>query len=214
MKKNTLVKRTLDIILAILLLFLMAYQVIGDLWHEWLGIAMTVLVIVHHILNRRWYTALFKGKYTAYRTAITVVDCLLLISFALAALTGISMSAYAVPFLNGLIPMMTAMKLHLGVSWWSFVLMSIHIGLHLRPVFAGLKVSERTRLIIKIFFAILGAAGIILLFFEDIPKYLAFRTHFATHLIGGPTILKNILMMFPWVTFGIYGYNWRKNDRT
>jgi len=207
MKKNTLVKRTLDIILAILLLFLMAYQVTGDLWHEWLGIAMTVLVIVHHILNRRRYTALFKGKYSAYRIVITVVDCLLLLSFALATLTGISMSAYAVPFLNGLIPMMTAMKLHLGVSWWSYVLMSIHIGLHLKPVFAGLKVSERAKLIIKIVLAVLGAIGILMLSLEGAGNYLTFRTHFATHFIEGPTIviiLKNILMMLPWMVATIH----------
>ena len=210
MNKNTFAKRTLDIILTIMLLFLMAYQVTGDFWHEWFGIAMTVLVIVHHILNRRWYTALFKGKYTAYRIVITVVDCLLLISFALAALTGISMSAYAVPVLYGLIPVMTAMKLHLGVSWWSFVLMSFHIGLHLRSFFAGSKVSERAKLIIKIVLIILGAIGIVLLFLDDVPKYLTFRVHFATHFLEGPVIviiLKNILMMLPWITSGIFGYN-------
>ena len=185
----------------------MAYQVTGDFWHEWIGIAMTVLVIIHHVINRRWYTALFKGKYDAYRIVITVVDFLLLISFALSALTGISMSAYAVPFLNGLIPIMTAVKLHLGVSWWSFVLMSLHIGLHLRTVFAGLKVSNRTKVFLKIGYTVLGAVGIILFFVEGVPKYMAFRTHFATHLIEGPAIvilLKNILMMLPWMCWSAY----------
>ena len=160
--KKTIVKRTLDIILTILLLFLMAYQVTGDFWHEWLGIAMTVLVIIHHILNRRWYTALFKGKYNIYRVVITVVDCLLLISFALAALTGISMSAYAVPFLNGLIPLMTALKLHLGVSWWSFVLMSLHIGLHLKPFFDSMNTVSRYKIVLNIVFDILALAGLVL----------------------------------------------------
>ena len=39
--------------LTVLLLLLMAFQVTGDTLHEWLGIAMTVLLTVHHILNRK-----------------------------------------------------------------------------------------------------------------------------------------------------------------
>ena len=204
--KNFLVKRTLDITLTILLLFLMAYQVTGDFWHEWLGIAMTVLVIVHHIVNRHWYVALLKGKYTAYRIVITAVDFLLLISFALAAVTGISMSAYAVPFLNGLIPMMTAMKLHLGISYWSFILMAIHIGLHLKPVFAGLKISNRAKLFIKIAFVIAGAVGIYVFIDAGVPGYLTFRTHFAAHADYPAIILilRNIFIMMPWMCISIY----------
>jgi len=200
-------KRTLDITLTILLLLLMAYQVIGDFWHEWLGIAMTVLVIIHHVINLPWYVALFKGKYNVHRIMITMVDFLLLISIALSALSGISMSAYAVPFLNGLIPMMTAMKLHLGVSWWSFVLMSIHIGLHLKPVFAGLRVPNRTKIIGRIVVVALSIVGVVLLWLEGIPSYLTFRTHFATHLIEGPAflvILKNIVMMLPWMCQSVF----------
>ena len=41
---------------------------------------MTILVIVHQILNRKWYSALFKGKYNPYRIATTVLNVLLLLS--------------------------------------------------------------------------------------------------------------------------------------
>ena len=51
-------KRIIDVCMTILLLFLMAYQVTGEVLHEWIGIGMTVLVIVHQILNRKWYGAL------------------------------------------------------------------------------------------------------------------------------------------------------------
>ena len=60
---NNTVKRIVDAAMTILLLLLMAYQVTGEAAHEWIGMAMTVLVIIHQILNRRWYAALFRGKY-------------------------------------------------------------------------------------------------------------------------------------------------------
>ena len=57
-----LIKRIVDTAMTDLILCLMAYQVTGEMAHEWIGMGMTVLVIVHQILNRKWYSALFKGK--------------------------------------------------------------------------------------------------------------------------------------------------------
>ena len=62
-KRNTMIKRIVDVCMTVLLLCLMAYQVTGEALHEWIGIGMTVLVIIHQILNRKWYGAIFKGKY-------------------------------------------------------------------------------------------------------------------------------------------------------
>ncbi len=89
--------------MTVILLCLMAYQVTGDVLHEWIGIGMTVVLIVHHILNVKWYSVLFKGKYNACRIITTTVNMLLLISIALTALCGMSMSSYAVPFLYGMV---------------------------------------------------------------------------------------------------------------
>ena len=75
-----IVKRAVDVCMTVLLLCLMAYQVTGETLHEWLGIGMTVLLIVHHILNRKWNAALFKGKYNAYRIVSTAVNALLFVS--------------------------------------------------------------------------------------------------------------------------------------
>ena len=61
-KTNNIIKRIVDTAMTVLLLLLMAYQVTGEMAHEWIGMGMTVLVIVHQILNRKWYSALFKGK--------------------------------------------------------------------------------------------------------------------------------------------------------
>ncbi|MBQ3940022.1 MAG: SUMF1/EgtB/PvdO family nonheme iron enzyme [Oscillospiraceae bacterium] len=177
MQTKTVVKRTVDIALTVLLLLLMAFQVTGDTLHEWLGIAMTVLLTVHHILNRKWYGALLKGRYSPCRTVLTAVNTLLLAAIAMTALSGMSMSGHAVPFLYGMIPVMTARKLHLAMSYWSFLLMGVHIGLHLNAMTARPGSKGRT-----VFAAILaGISGIGLRYIlkNGIIRHLLFRTHFA-----------------------------------
>ena len=72
-KTVNIIKRIVDAVMTVLLLFLTAFQVTGDVLHEWLGIGMTLTLILHHILNRKWYKAVFTGKYSTYRIAMTAV---------------------------------------------------------------------------------------------------------------------------------------------
>lgn len=48
-------RHVVDALLTLLTLCLMAYQAAGGAVHEWIGVAMTALLVLHHILNRRWY---------------------------------------------------------------------------------------------------------------------------------------------------------------
>ena len=64
---NNMIRRIVDVCMTVSLLFLMAYQVTGEVLHEWIGMGMTVRVIVHQILNRKWYSAVFRGRYNPYR---------------------------------------------------------------------------------------------------------------------------------------------------
>jgi hypothetical protein len=92
-------------------------------------------------------TSAFYAKYTPYRIAITAVNTLLLVSIALTALSGMSMSGHAVPFMYGLINVMTARELHLAMSYWSFILMGIHIGLHMKAMTA--KLPDKGKIVFK-----------------------------------------------------------------
>ena len=145
-KAKHMTKRIVDAAMTVLLLCLIAYQVTGEAAHEWLGIAMTVLVIIHQILNRIWYGALFKGKYNPYRALTTILNILLLLSFALTAFCGMSMSGHAVPFLYGMAPVSFVRRMHLSMSHWSFVLMGLHLGLHIPAMTAGLQKKGRIKI--------------------------------------------------------------------
>ena len=64
-RKRNRLRRVVDVCLLVLLLCLMSYQVTGEEKHEWTGVTMTLTVIVHQLLNRRWYAALFRGRTAA-----------------------------------------------------------------------------------------------------------------------------------------------------
>lgn len=58
MKPKVIVKIGIDFIMTILLLLLMAFNLIGQELHEWIGTGMFLLFILHNILNYRWYKAI------------------------------------------------------------------------------------------------------------------------------------------------------------
>ena len=202
-KTNNMIKRIVDVVLTVLLLFLMAFQITGETLHEWLGISMTVVLIVHHILNRRWYGAVFKGRYTPYRIAMTAVNTLLLAAIAMTAVSGMAMSGHAVPFMYGFINVMTARELHLAMSHWSFIFMGIHIGLHMKAMTAGM--NDTGRLIFRFILTCISGAGLWLFIKSDIVNYIFFRTHFAFldyQTAKWLIILQNLAMLLFFVLAG------------
>lgn len=204
-KKRNTARRIVDAAMTVVLLFLMAYQVTGEAAHEWIGVSMTILVIVHQILNRRWYSALFKGRYNPYRSLTTVLNILLVLCFAMTAFCGMSMSGYAVPFMYGLAPVSFVRRMHLSMSHWAFVLMGLHLGVHIPAMTAGLKWSGRTKNMLTGLSTLAAGLGLYLFIKGGMPDYLFFRVPFAFldyDKAGWLVIIENLLMLSTWVLIG------------
>ncbi|MBR6147870.1 MAG: SUMF1/EgtB/PvdO family nonheme iron enzyme [Lachnospiraceae bacterium] len=204
-KQNTMIKRIVDVCMTALLLFLMAYQVTGEVLHEWIGIGMTILMIIHQILNRKWYRAAFKGKYNAYRTVTTVINIALFISFALTAFCGMSMSGHAVPFLYGMTKVSFARRMHLSMSHWAFVLMGLHLGMHIPVMLARLKVADKIKMVISAAVCVVAGIGLFLFIKNGMTDYLFFRVPFAFldyEKAGILVLFENILMLSFWAFIG------------
>lgn len=219
-KQLTKIRRIVDVSMTVLLLCLMAYQVTGEALHEWIGIAMTVLVIVHQILNRRWYAGIFmpkragkssgghgdrKGSYNAYRIMTTVVNIALLLSFALTAFCGMSMSGHAVPFLYGMTKASFARRMHLSMSHWSFVLMGLHLGFHIPMMTAKLKLRDHVKTLLSLILCLLAGIGLFLFLKNGMADYLFFRVPFAFldyKKAGILVFLENIMMLLFWAYTG------------
>ena len=198
-KTKSRLKMAIDVCMTVLLLCLMAYQVTGETLHEWFGIGMTVLLIVHHILNRQWYGALFRGKYNAYRIVTTLVNTLLLASIALTAMCGMAMSNHAVPFLYGFLPVSFARRFHLAMSFWSFLLMGFHLGLHLPAMTAKAKPGNFSKALLTVIFTCVAGLGLGIFLKNDIPDYIFFRTPFAFldySKAGWIVFLENLASLF------------------
>ena len=219
-KHNAMIRRIVDVCMTVLLLCLMAYQVTGEVLHEWIGIGMTVLVVIHQILNRKWYGAVFipkravktpggrfdhKGKYNPYRIISTIINVMLLLSFALTAFCGMSMSGHAVPFLYGMTKVSFARRIHLSMSHWAFVLMGLHLGMHIPVMIARLKLTDRMKMILSVVFCLAAGVGLCLFIRSGMPDYLFFRVPFAFldyEKAGVLVFLENVLMLLFWAFIG------------
>lgn len=130
MRPKMVWKICVDIAMTAALLLLMAYELIGEAAHEWIGISMFVLFVLHHILNGKWSSHLLKGKYTPFRIWQTILVLLVLASMLGSIISGIILSRYAFDFLSIRSGQSWARTVHLLCSYWGFVLMSLHLGLH------------------------------------------------------------------------------------
>ncbi|EQF26918.1 hypothetical protein QEW_0941 [Clostridioides difficile CD160] len=129
-------KRILQILLDVgmigMLPIIMAYELVGESTHEWLGLVIFIIFILHNILNYRWYKNILKGRYSCTRIILLIVNVLLLVCMMCLMVSGIILSNHVFIFLpihNGV---SLARTVHLLASYWGFVLMSIHLGLHWR----------------------------------------------------------------------------------
>ena len=119
-----------DICLTILLPVLMAEILTGQEFHEWAGLAMSVLFIIHHVLNWRWWKNIWKGGYKPVRFVSVMLNLLMLADISALAVSGIMMSGFVFGWLPVSGGMILSRRLHLFSSHWGLILMSLHLGLH------------------------------------------------------------------------------------
>ena len=194
-------KRAVDVSMTVLLMMLMSTQVIEGVHHEYCGIAMFVLFLIHQVLNRKWYSSLLKGRYNMNRIFMTVINLALLVSFILTVFSGIIMSE-SFPELNIDALSSFARLAHLSCSYLSFVLMGVHLGLHWGMIAGRIKSSWPAFIAI-----IFSCYGLYVFIQADIISYIFLVNQFAfidydknTYLV----FLDNLAMLSFWTSAGYY----------
>ena len=115
------------------------------------------------------------------------------------------MSGYAVPFLYGMAPVSFVRRMHLSMSHWAFVLMGLHLGMHIPAMTGGLKLKEKTGAAFVCVFTCISGIGLWLFFRNGMPAYLFFRVPFAFldyDKAGWLVFLENLLMLSFWALIG------------
>lgn len=175
----------IDILMTMVLLLLMSYQVTGEKFHEWFGVFMFLLFIIHNVLNIRWYGNLFRGKYRLLRIIRTLINFAVFIAMICLAYSGIIMSRHvfaALPINSG---RALARVMHLSGSYWGFVLMSIHLGLHWGMIIGMChKLGEGRNLnviswIMRLLAVLIAGYGAFCFWQADIFSYLFLKVEFA-----------------------------------
>lgn len=185
MKVKMKIKIFIDLVMTMLLLMLMAYQIVGEKLHEWLGVGMVVLFIIHNLLNIHWYGHLLKGKYTVLRALQTIVNFSVLAAMFALAYSGIVMSRHVFSRLPINAGMATARVMHLAGSYWGFVLMSLHLGIHWGMVigifrkFSGGKKSVVLPWILRLIAILIAGYGAVCFYRADILSYMFLKVAFA-----------------------------------
>ena len=212
--KKMRLKMLVDLAMTVLLLCQMAYMLIGEAAHEWMGTGMFLLFLVHHGLNFHWHKNLAKGKYTPLRILQTVKNVLIFFSMLGLMVSGILMSRTVFAFLpiNG--GMSFARLLHMTAAYWGYILMSVHLGLHWGMVMGifrkafGLKSPSALRAwVLRLVSLVICVLGICTFAAHNISDYLFLRTQFVFFDMAKPLwqfFLEYLCMLGLWVCLGYY----------
>lgn len=189
MKLKARLKIGIDILMTLGLLFLMGYQFWGDAAHEWAGAGMFFLFILHHLLNGSWHRNLLRGKYNPSRIFMLIINIPLFAAMLGLMISGIMLSNHVFAFLNIHGGMSFARLLHMVSSYWGFVLMSLHIGLHWGRLLGiarqtgnqenrGQTASRIGKILPRILGAMIAVYGLTVFIRRDLLTYMLIRTQF------------------------------------
>ena len=116
------IKLAVDAAMTVALLLLMAYGLVGEAAHEWIGMGMFALFVAHHILNRKWLLAVGKGKYTPVRMVQTLLAGVISLCMLGSMVSGIFLLRYVFSFLPKHGGYEAAQKAHLLRAYWGLSL--------------------------------------------------------------------------------------------
>lgn len=183
MKPKMISKICVDIGMTVALLFLMSYELVGQSAHEWLGIGMFILFVIHHILNRKWSGNLLKGHYTPLRIWQTLLLVFVLLCMIGSMISGVILSRHVLSFLPISGGHSFARSLHMISAYWGFVWMSLHLGLHWSMMMgmarkAFPKASSARIWVSRMIAVVIAVYGAYAFVKRDIPDYMFLRSQF------------------------------------
>ena len=193
MKPKMIGKIIVDIGMTVLLMLLMAFELIGRTAHEWIGVGMFVLFIIHHILNRNWSKNLFRGKYPPVRVLQTILAALVFLAMLGSFISAVLISRNVFAFLSLRHGAALGRIMHMLCAYWGFVLLSLHLGLHWSTILSMArrlmrKPSRTRRIALSTFGNCIALYGIYALIHRGIPSYLFLQAQFVFFDFDEPQI--------------------------
>lgn len=187
---------TADMLMTVMLPLLMAYSLIGETTHEWLGISMFLLFLLHQALNWKWYKSLVKGKYNAVRILGTVVNISIFLLMIALMISGIINSKVIFSDWNIQANISLARTVHMAASYWCFVFSAVHLGLHFgmlttmfRKVCRISKDSAIRKTILRFVALGISGYGIYAFFHRQLGTYMILHNQYVFFDFSEPIVL-------------------------
>ena len=188
-RKQTL-KITVDALMTLALLMLMAYELIGQTTHEIIGTVMLLLFVAHHILNRSWHKNLFRGRYSPYRVFQAALVAAIFLLMAGQGVSGVLLSRHLFTFLPVRGGAYWARSLHMLGAYWNFLLMSLHLGLHWSMALAPLQRAFRGKaVLLPVAGAVVVLFGVTAFLRREVGAYLLGQIQFTIFDFEEPLVL-------------------------
>lgn len=194
MKQGMGIKIAVDFGMTVLLILLMTYERVGQAVHEWLGVGIFLLFVLHHVLNRAWWRNMLKGRYTILRIFQTVLAAGVLLAMVGSMVSGVILSRSVFAFLSIRGGRSLARGMHMVCAYGGFVLMSLHLGFHWAMMMGiGKKCLKKDmaayRWVIRAVAAVIAVYGVYAFIKRDIGSYMLLISHFAFFDYEEPLIL-------------------------
>lgn len=217
MQTKQVLKICIDVLMTVFLLLLVPYSLVGDEAHEYIGVGIFILFVLHISLNRRWLCCIFKGRYSWIRAVQTMINLAIFACMLGSMLTGIVLSNYIFSQLqfNDLFELANA--IHMFCAFWGFILIGVHLGMNWSFVVSKISKTINTPSVLvkalKILVLALAIYGIFAFYNRGVFDYLFLRTHFlnvdfndtlATYMFDYVSIM---------VLFGVVGYHLNSRKR-
>ena len=132
MKRNRAIKIAVDVAMSVVLVATMSTALVQEVPHEWLGVALFVLMVTHVVLNRKWILGIVRSRRRASYTLHLVLMVALLVCLVGMIASSLVLSKHVFGFLPALPGASWARRIHMLFSYWLFVLAFAHVGLHIR----------------------------------------------------------------------------------
>ena len=208
-----------DISMLGVFLAVMSFHFIPKALHEILGVVLTLMAAWHLWLNRRYFSALPRGKQSMKRILPIAINFSLMISLLLVLFTGICLSNH---LFKEMIPLelarnITIHQIHVSLPFLLLIFIGLHLGLHLKAWLQRIKKFRHWqeclfsyRLLTKgmvLFFVGFGIYGS---FQNRIGDRLLLKHIFATPATNSPGIIYVLLILSVVGLYTVLGYAWQE----
>lgn len=131
----------LNTIMLGMFVFLFAFKLFPRPWHQIIGVAILLPVLFHVINNRRWFSALYRGRWNRKRRLWTTANLALLVGVILTVITGILCSDYLHITYGSTLPYNAHLisGLHKLFAKILLLLIAIHVFLHRKAFYSWIR---------------------------------------------------------------------------